>query len=137
MLKRIQNGWDGFYYADGVFQTVSLTEVTNNDGSKAMEKGFVSARMLDGSEIDPKKTYTGCTLQFLLNGGDDFIKAFGKTDLIDPETGAPFVPLVAKNIQDVGEQREEFMKQLKAIGVATAEDWAVDPENPRMVVEKQ
>lgn len=135
MLRRVQNGWDGFYYTDGIFQTVSLTEVTNEDGSKVMQKGFVDASMLDGSEIDPERIYTGCTLQFLLNGGDDFIKAFGETDLIDPETGAPFVPLEPKNIQDVGEQREEFMKQLKAIGVATAEDWAVDPENPRMVVE--
>ena len=62
--------------------------------------------MPDGSPIIADKIYTGVTLEFLLKGGDDFIKAFGETDLINPETGSSFVPLVAKNIQDLGEQRE-------------------------------
>ena len=53
MLKRIQNGWDGFYYADGIFQEVSLTETVNEDGGKVMQKGFINATLLDGSPIDP------------------------------------------------------------------------------------
>jgi len=27
MVKRVQNGWDGFYYLDGLFQTVSLKKI--------------------------------------------------------------------------------------------------------------
>lgn len=33
---------------------------------------FVSARMADGSEIDPNRYYTGVASDFLLGGGDDF-----------------------------------------------------------------
>ncbi len=33
---------------------------------------FVSARMADGSEIDPNKYYIGVATDFLLGGGDDF-----------------------------------------------------------------
>ena len=32
MIKRVENGWDGFYNMDGVRQTVSLTEITNSEG---------------------------------------------------------------------------------------------------------
>ena len=62
------------------------------------------------------KVYTGVTISFLLNGGDDFIKVFKESDNIDPETGAPFVPIIPGNVQGIGEQREEFAKQLGIIG---------------------
>lgn len=77
MLKRVQNGWDGFYFSDGLFQTVSVTTTVGEDGSKVESLGFVNASMLDGTPIDETKTYTGITIEFLLKGGDDFIKAFG------------------------------------------------------------
>ena len=76
MIKRVQNGWDGFYFAHGIFQTVSLTETVNEEGVTVLQKGFVNATLPDGSPIIPDKIYTGVTLEFLLKGGDDFIKAF-------------------------------------------------------------
>lgn len=70
--------------------------------------------MLDGTPIDENKIYTGITLEFLLKGGDDFIKAFGVYK--DPDTGVETVPLPISNIQDMGEQREVFEAELKKIG---------------------
>lgn len=92
--------------------------------------------MLDGSPIEAEKVYTGVTLKFLLEGGDDFIKAFKTSSNIDPATGQPFVPLVPQNVQDIGEQREEFKKQLNKIGTIKTEDWRPNPDKPRMVVVK-
>lgn len=131
MLNRTQYGWDGFYYADGLFQTVSLTEITTSEGT-TVQKGYVNASLADGTPIDPDKIYTGVTLKFLLEGGDDFIKVFG--DYVDPETGNSYVPIVAKNVQDVGEQREELYAQLNKLGTITKEDWYPNPQMPRMVV---
>lgn len=76
MIKRIENGWDGFYNMDGIKQTVSLTSSVSPDGVPVVQKGFVNATLLDGSPIIPDKVYTGVTLEFLLKGGDDFTKVF-------------------------------------------------------------
>lgn len=38
---------------------------------------YVSARMADGSQIDPAKYYTGVATDFLLGGGDDFKDVIG------------------------------------------------------------
>ena len=64
-----------------------------------LQKGFINATIIDGSEIDPKKIYTGCTNDFLLNGGYDFARVIGPTDEIDPSTGKLYVPLNIKNKQ--------------------------------------
>ena len=40
-------------------------------------KGFTSASFMDGTPIDPSTTYTGVTIDFLLQGGDDFAKIIG------------------------------------------------------------
>lgn len=99
MLKRVQSGREGFYFTENIFQTVSLTETVNEQGEKVLQKGFINATMLDGSEIDPEKIYTGCTNDFLINGGYDFARVIGPTDEIDPSTGEPYVPLDITNIQ--------------------------------------
>lgn len=41
------------------------------------KKKFVSAKMMDGSEIDENKYYIGLATDFLLQGGDDFDKVIG------------------------------------------------------------
>lgn len=62
-LQIIQSGDKGLYQFSGIQTTVA------KDGRKFK---FVSAKMADGSEIDPKKYYIGITNGFLLGGGDDF-----------------------------------------------------------------
>ncbi len=51
MIKRIQNGWDGFYFFDGIFQTVSLQKITNpeDEDDFYFQKGFVNATLLNGN----------------------------------------------------------------------------------------
>lgn len=130
MLDRVQTGWDGFYYSDGLFETVSLTEKIV-DGVKKQEKGFVNATLLDGTPIDPSKTYTGVTIEFLLKGGDDFVKAFkGYTD---PVTGRVYTPLPTSNVKDLGEQRETFKAELQKLGKVT-DQWKPNAEHPRLTV---
>lgn len=55
----------------GVQQNVTFN-VTNS------KMGFISARMANGEPIEYDKIYKGVTSDFLLNGGDDFIKVIGK-----------------------------------------------------------
>lgn len=53
MIRRIQNGWDGFYFFDGIFQIVSLQKtVSGNDPEDFyFRKGFINATLLNGSLI--------------------------------------------------------------------------------------
>lgn len=67
-LRIIQSGEKGFYHSWNIQMNVTL----NND-----IRGFVSARFMNGTEIDPIKTYTGVADNFLLTGGDDFRKVIG------------------------------------------------------------
>jgi hypothetical protein len=49
MLKRIQNGWDGFYFLDGIHQYVSLTKIiSDEDDDFYYKKGFINATFLNG-----------------------------------------------------------------------------------------
>ena len=67
-------------------------------------KGFVSATFMDGTPIDPEKTYTGITIDFLLQGGDDFSKIIGPV----------FVP---KNTVNLGEFKAVVEPKLRDLGV--------------------
>lgn len=53
MLKRVQNGWDGFYFLDGIFQTVTLKKIVSDEDKDDFyyQKGFVNASLLNGTEI--------------------------------------------------------------------------------------
>lgn len=51
MLKRIQNGWDGFYFLDGIHQFVSLTKIIDEDDFY-YKKGFLNATLLNGEQIE-------------------------------------------------------------------------------------
>ncbi len=43
------------------------------------KKGFISAKFSNGSEIDNNKNYIGATLDFLMQGGDDFKNVINQT----------------------------------------------------------
>lgn len=68
MLKRVQNGWDGFYYLDGIFQAVSLKKIKSDDDEDDFyyQKGFINASLLNGSSIEDDKIYRGITVEFLI-----------------------------------------------------------------------
>ena len=94
MLRRVQSGKKGFYFCDGLFQTVSLTNKTIN-GTNIKEKGFINATLIDGTPINLDKTYTGIISKFLFGGGDDFGRAFkGYTDT---DSGRVYPPLPYSN----------------------------------------
>lgn len=60
---------------------------------------------MDGTEIEASKTYTGTSIDFLINGGDDFSKVINKV----------FVP---KNVKKIGEFKQivqPFLENLKTI----------------------
>ena len=71
MLTILQNGQLGFYHTCGLQQTV-----TYNTSSKT--KGFISAQFADGKPIEYDQIYRGLTIDFLLNGGDDFKDVINK-----------------------------------------------------------
>ena len=48
MIKRVQNGWDGFYFFDGIFQTVSIKKIVDEDDDFYYQKGFINATLLNG-----------------------------------------------------------------------------------------
>lgn len=72
MLTILQNGDKAFYHTWGIQQNVTFNTTSN-------KTGFISARMANGDPIEFDKIYRGCTIDFLLNGGDDFSKVIGKT----------------------------------------------------------
>jgi 2',3'-cyclic-nucleotide 2'-phosphodiesterase (5'-nucleotidase family) len=68
-LQILQSGDKGLYQFSGIQTTVM------RDGDKFK---FISAKMSDGSEIDPNKYYIGIASDFLLGGGDDFKDVINK-----------------------------------------------------------
>lgn len=133
MLKRVQYGWDGFYFTDGIYQTLSLQKVTNPTDPEDFyfQKNFINATLLNGSEIEDSKIYRGVTSEFLLQGGDDFIKAFGT--FINPQTRLPFPPIEARNVQRLGGQRQLIYEELIKMGDVGIH-WAVGVGPRRMTV---
>ncbi len=69
-LNIIQSAPKGFYPTYGLTQVVSL--------SSAGVKKFISAKLSNGSEIIPAKTYRVSSIVFLTKGGDDFKNVIGK-----------------------------------------------------------
>mgnify|MGYP001301503519 CR=1 FL=1 len=69
------------------------------------KKGFISAKFSNGSEIDNNKNYIGATLDFLLQGGDDFKSVINQTYYI-------------RNQQSVGDYKKlvrPFLEDMKII----------------------
>lgn len=69
-LITVQAGPLGFYPMYGVNQVVGI------DGKG--EHRFISATLADGSPIVPDRIYRGLSIDFLLQGGDDFKNVIGK-----------------------------------------------------------
>ena len=91
MLDALQSGDKGFYQFHGIQTTVKIEN---------RKKMFVSAKMMDGTEIDSSKSYIGVTTDFLLQGGDDFSQVIGKI----------YTP---RNLTDRGEFRDTIRTPLK------------------------
>lgn len=115
MLTLIQNGDKGFYHAWGIQQFVTFN-TTNN------KTGFISAKMANGENIEFDKIYRGGMTDFLLNGGDDFVKVIGKT----------YIP---RNVRTEGEMKELLKPELKKLQIIKENTW-IDPSNLRLVVSK-
>lgn len=70
MLEVIQAGSLGFYPTDGLRLTCTA------DGSKSHK--LINATMYNGDPIILDKVYRGMSIDFLLQGGDDFKDVIGK-----------------------------------------------------------
>lgn len=68
-LQILQSGLKGFYPTYGLSQVVSLS---------GNVKKFISAKLYNGTEIEPSKNYRGVSVTFLTQGGDDFKDVIGK-----------------------------------------------------------
>lgn len=70
MLEIIQGGPLGFYHTAGLKLTVSANGGNNHK--------FVNATWIDGEPIILDRQYRGMSIDFLLQGGDDFKDVMGK-----------------------------------------------------------
>lgn len=95
-LKIAQSGVKGFYPTSGLNITANLY----GDGRKE----FVSAVLADGSEIDRSKEYLAISVDFLLNGGDDF------KNIID-------IVYTPRNIIDLGDLKTLVEPKLQRMGI--------------------
>ena len=64
MMEILQGGDLGFYPTAGLRITASANGGANHK--------FINATMYDGEEIVPDRMYRGMSIDFLLQGGDDF-----------------------------------------------------------------
>lgn len=111
-LKILQEGDKGLYQFSGIETTVKA----NSDGGFT----FISAKLYNGTEIDPKAYYTGVTSDFLLGGGDDF------AHVID-------IVYKPRDVEVLGEFRSSIrglLKDMKLIKQGTL----IDPEHPRIII---
>lgn len=68
-LRIIQSGQKGFYHSWNLQMKVTYSN---------LQRGFISARFINGTSIDPKRVYKGVADNFLLEGGDDFKDVINK-----------------------------------------------------------
>ena len=113
MLEIVQAGGLGFYPMYGVAQTVGI--------DKHGAHRFISANLMDGSPIDPQTTYRGLSIDFLLQGGDDFGNFINKH----------YTP---RNTHSHGLIRDLLRKPLENLGVVRANS-LIDPKHPRLTVQ--
>lgn len=111
-LNVLQSGSKGFYQTYGLSQVVSLS-ATN-------VKKFISAKLYNGTEIQPNQNYRCVSVTFLTQGGDDFKDVIGK------------VYTVRKEILH-GDFRDLVKPQLMKL-VDIKENTLVDPLKPRLTV---
>jgi len=70
MLSVAQAGPSGFYPTAGLTVTVSANGAQNHK--------FINATFINKEPIIPDRVYRGLSIDFLLQGGDDFKDVMGK-----------------------------------------------------------
>jgi 2',3'-cyclic-nucleotide 2'-phosphodiesterase (5'-nucleotidase family) len=112
MLKIVQAGPLGFYHTSGLRLTVAANGGVNHR--------LINATMYDGSPIIRDRMYRGMSIDFLLQGGDDFKDVMGKTyTLRNPKTHGTIRDLLRPKLIDIG--------VIKAGSL-------IDPDHPRLIV---
>jgi hypothetical protein len=78
--------------------------------------------MMNGTAIDPAKTYKGVTIKFLLDGGSSFSSVIGTS----------YTP---RNVVNLGEFRSCLKPILQGMGIIRA-GTLMDPANPRIIINR-
>lgn len=112
MLTILQAGALGFYPAAGLRQTVAANGAANHK--------FINATWINGDPIIPDKMYRGMSIDFCLQGGDDFKNVMGKVYTL-------------RNSKNEGLIRDLVRPQLKELKLIR-EGSLIDPDHPRMIV---
>lgn len=115
LLKIVQAGPLGFYPAAGLKQTV-----TADFKNRRFNHSLVNVTLDNGKQIIPEKMYRGMSVDFLLQGGDDFANVMGKVYTL-------------RNSKNEGVTRDLIRPQLESLKVIR-EGSLIDPENPRLIV---
>ena len=97
-LEILQGGKKGFYPTKKLKQHVK--EFKN--GTRTL----INATFSDGCEIEPTRNYTGVSVDFLIQGGDDFKQVLEKVYTL-------------RNEKWLGEFRDSLLPQLRSIGSIT------------------
>lgn len=112
MLQVVQDGGLGFYHTAGLRVTVSA------QGGKGHR--FINATWVNGDPIVPEAEYRGMSIDFLLQGGDDFKDVMGKVYSL-------------RGSRKEGSIKELVRSELKKLDVIR-EGSLIDPFVPRLVV---
>ena len=112
MLQIIQAGPLGFYHTAGLRLTVTANGSANHK--------LVNATLYNGDPIIPDKIYRGMSIDFLLQGGDDFKNVIGKVYTV-------------RNAKQEGLIRDLIRPKLKDLKLIR-EGSLIDPNHPRLIV---
>lgn len=112
MLTVIQAGHLGFYPSAGLQVTVAANGALNHK--------FVTASFINGEPIIPDRMYRGMSIDFLLQGGDDFKDVMNKVYTVRNEKNEGLIrDLIRPILQDLKVVREGSL---------------IDPDHPRLIV---
>lgn len=112
MLEIIQAGPLGFYHTGGLRLTVAANGGANHK--------FINATWINGDPIIPDRQYRGMSIDFLLQGGDDFSGVMGKVYTL-------------RNARKEGSIKDLIRPKLVDLKVIR-EGTLIDPEHPRLIV---
>ncbi len=111
MAEVLQSGKNGFYHFWNLLTDVTYDKELNT-------RSFNSVSWMDGTSIDPEGVYRGVTIDFLLNGGDDFKS----------------VDYKPRNTKKHGDFKTVARPKLEAMESIT-EAKCIDPDHPRIIVQ--
>lgn len=112
MLQIIQDGALGFYPTANLQITVAANGALNHK--------FINATWINGQPIVLDKVYRGMSIDFLLQGGDDFKNVMGKTyTLRNSKNQGSIKNLIRPKLMELQTIREGSL---------------IDPNKPRLIV---